>query len=954
MQKFAVPVLKRYSKRKGSLLFNPEINRILKDKTTKPLDHISNNKLRTYFLDKSKRNELLPEERKCVLYFLNSHQDFKNIASLGKQLIFLKPETFTHGRYGVIRQDINLKELKCFLYSLIQTGQLVALDDVVTEIIAQYSVKFKNRLYSLIKFLTYELISMSKLENNKVNDQEIFVKWVKWVKLMTGTCEITDFLAHKEILKPFRNYLRELGTSKNYPNKIVEILDSVKYTSGKNACSQTATTVMYLLYYWKLFPCIKSVWDYKVTNQLPIAGIDLTNIMRFYNSSGQYDLVKKVYEEHQNAQTDEIQFDYLLIAHEKIKDWTALRQQFDALFGIGKLPNIRHYEIMMFSLAGEIEVKSVENLFAQLLRRGMIPTYRILESLLYVYYKSNKLMNCFELFPSFEKYSVKPTAKTYEIMFKVYKNLSDIEGALKLLKHLTEEKRSLINESHLSILIQTCSKFTNHLIAKEIFTIMMEHYSITPTPLSISALMEVYIESGLPAEALLLFNRYKNNKNFGDSITAIYTKAIKANMVLGHYIKCDNLINEVMGNDYKTDSKFYETLIEYTAVARKDPTAAEAILEQLLNHPRLKANTAHFEIMMSTYDHISYFDGIFHLYKEMTSLNIPLSSKILYFLVKATFKVQMKNKGDLSTSIELVYKIMENISQGNLYMTNYSFHPSAVGWAIRTVAKHYNPKVALGILNRYNELFYNSDRQQLNKKFVLMRTLVTLFAELREWNNFEMVFDNMLKQLTRYEKLPSATVQNKKLRSLFVGIFPYKIQQLVSIGQIEKLPPLLDMLQEKNLVLDNVSWNEAVMALFNNPETITIGLRIANEKLIHGYNLIHKYRLLSRLAVEMPAKKETSLLLKVRKEDPKSFKPTLYLKSDTLIRVTEYLDDHLNNTKDLENMLKVFIKDYPYFMKSYLMKPRLNVKNWSLIELNHSKYLKKLRSTKRIVSCTEF
>ncbi|SMN20059.1 similar to Saccharomyces cerevisiae YLR067C PET309 Specific translational activator for the COX1 mRNA, also influences stability of intron-containing COX1 primary transcripts [Maudiozyma saulgeensis] len=866
----------------------------------------------------------------------------------------------------LIKDDVVGSELRTFIYSLISMRHTRELDTFMQSIISQVSLDRRGRTCDLISSVFNGLMNVAHDDPDaasryKITDATTIDRWVKWVILLNGSCEFVSYADNRDLLRRILNYLTEKKRTDDDNalfESLSEGLDLVNKRQGITASSQFATTLIYLASYCKNFELVEQLWKYKTENKFPIYASDLTTIMRAYNYKAKFNEVAEAYESYPEAHHDASQFDYLLLAHAKTLSWTALKHQFDALFGIGKLPNIRHYEIVMYSMALLGNVKDIDRLYSQFLRRGMIPTYPILQSLLECHYKSSNPTECFQQFRLFEKYSIKPTAATYTIMFKVYRKLNDISSALRLLKVITEENNVPILEEHFVIIMQMCSRVTNHLIAREIFNIMKDHYDILPGAVSVSALMDVYTEAKQFDDAIKLFENYSKLEMIQsdpDRI-AIYTSALYAKLKSNDETGCDAILEEVSSSNITMDSKFYKYLLMYMVNNLKDYDGANDLLKKLINNPKwiARANTSHFEVIMDAYSRISYHDGIFKLYNLMTDNHIPVNSKILYYLVKSTFKVQMSKKEDLTRSIEFVDKIMTNSAESNLYTSDSKFHPSIMGWALRAVAKYYSPKKALEMLNRYDKLFYDQNTRSVNNKFSLMRSLVVLFAELGDWEQFEIMYQNIWNQLERYEKQPTSTVPNIKLRSLFVGIFSYKIRHLKQTQQMGKLPELLNVLKNRNFVLDNSTWNQAILELASNDHTIKYALELTNEKFIHGYNIIHKNRLLTKLKNQSLSTMNDSWFLQKKKENPDSFIPKLYLESETFDLLYKHLDSYLNEQTDTEGVLKELIRKYGYFMKNYLMSSQHEVRNWDLIERNHHSYFQELRKTKRVIPVLKF
>lgn len=944
MLRYAKPLIKHYDKVQWTPAIPKKIKSILHDVSESPLKQAETTFLLSYYMRKQ-RDPPTFTERNYVIRYLYERQAFTNVVTIGKKLLFVD------GGNSDLRDDVSFNELKRYFRSLVRTKSTYLIDITMTKVIAQFSISRRPAVIDLINSIFVDLHEVAK-STGDINEKVPILKWTRWVKLLMGHCNFTNYIQYKYILKTMLFYLRE----KRINDKVFfnNCLTTIHTAQGSSAASQFASTLLYLFAYTRNFEMVGVIWSFKIKRELPVDPSDLTCILKKFCHFKEFSLVKPTYEMYPQAHNEDTQFDYLLVAHANSKDWQGLQQQFNTLFGIGELPNILHYGIVMHSMARIGELESVDKLYTQLLRRKMIPTYPILHSLLLAHYKTGDLNGCFTQFELFEKYSIAPSASAYTIMFKVYRGLGDIDGGLRLLKKMTENDKATITETHFAILIHMCSRFTNIPIAQELFNVMINDYDILPTGAGVASLMDVYIESGMPQEALKLFKQFAKVDPVRERLISIYSKAIKACIFLKDQAKCESIMSEVIVQKITTDAEFYKVTIQYLVDMKKDFETAEHTLEQLIKHPKFEVDASHYETIMQAYDKISYHQGVFDLYKKMNEQKVPVNSKILYLMIKATFKFQMQTKGDLDRSIELLDKIMKNAANHTLDITFSRLHPSVIAWPMRVVAKFYNPMKALDLLNRYRSLFYGNEDSMLDNKFIIMRSLMVLYAEIEQWEDFDIIFQKYILRIEQCQKIGSTTVKNKKLSTLFVGLLSYKVQHLLVTQNIKSLPELLEKMQRDGFVIDNNSWNVAIRAMFEDSRTIEFGLKIVNDNFIHGFNLIHKHRLLKRFAQESTAIERQAWLLEQKKEHPESFTPSLYLKSEVYARIMASADQYLNKSADLQKEVRRLIEKYPHFMKNYLMKPREQVQGWSQLEEDRSLYMEKVRSKKRVIPVSEF
>ncbi|SCU91018.1 LANO_0D10528g1_1 [Lachancea nothofagi CBS 11611] len=880
-----------------------------------------------------KGRNLTIKQRASIIQGLYRRDAHREVVTVAKSALFDGDQNY--------RENVSAVELKKFFSSLISMGRTMQLAEKMFQMIKQFSLTRNTMVMSVINATFVQT-------STQYDVPETLLVWIKLYKYLEGHADFTNYEIDKPVLKTLLFYLR---SKKLDLSTIQETLELIGGTQGPLMASQFASTLIYLTSYNRDFDLTEGLWNYKIEKKYPIISSDLTQICKAYCHFEKFRLVQQTHSQHPEAHDDNSQFDYLLIAYAKQQDWQSLQNQFNALFGIGELPNINHYGIVMFSVARLGEKEMVEKLYHQLLRRKMIPTLPVLQALLQAYYKIGDFNGCFQHFELFNKYDIKPTPSTCQIMLQVYRNLCDVDGSLKFLKKMTDSNVEM-SERHFSTIINTCAKTTNHAIAEQLFQVMKSYYNIIPTGASVAALAHVYIESNMPQLALKLFKEYCNCKPPLENEIAIYNKAAEAYMRMGLNDMSEKIFEEVLGKNLPANSEFYTVMIKHLSLYMKDYSTAENVLDQLLNHPKLKASPSHFEALMKAYDRVSNRDAVLKLYQKILDNNVPVNSKILYYLIKATFKMRLRSKENLDDAIDLVDDIMNRAANRTLDITFEKLHPSVMAWPMRAAAKFHSPMRAIELMNKYNDLFFEKTESTASN-LVVMRSLLVLSAEVHQWDDFQKIYERYMTKISFYQNLPSAIVRNKRLDSLLIGILSYKIKHLVASDRVTEVSKLLKDTSEKNLVIDNDAWNEAILSMFADTRTIEDGIQLVDSKLIHGFNVTHKYRLLRKHAAANTSTDRNSWFLEKKRQNPNSFQPKLYLKSSVFDRVTEAMDNYLNTQSDLETELTRLTTHYKYFMKSYLMSPRNKISEWADIETRHAPYLQKIRSGKRAINTGE-
>lgn len=227
--------------------------------------------------------------------------------------------------------------------------------------------------------------------------------------------------------------------------------------------------------------------------------------------------------------------------------------------------------------------------------------------------------------------------------------------------------------------------------------------------------------------------------------------------------------------------------------------------------------------------------------------------------------------------------------------------------------------------------------------------MLIVSAESGKWEDFDILFTRYKDKLSFFQNQPSAVVPNNQLKAAFVGLFEYKIKRMRQLNEINRLPSLIEELENKGYILSNNEWNEALWRMIRRKSTFDFAMKRINGMFIHGYTWIHRARSLRK---RQDGKYNVNGSSSSSSEQSKT---NLYLKSEIYDLIMIQIDKYLRyNSKTLEREVKRLLIEYPYVMKQYLRKPRNDISNWDIIEQNHSAYLRKLRSTYELVPLDEF
>ncbi|QEU60541.1 Pet309 [Kluyveromyces lactis] len=890
-----------------------------------PLDEEQRLTIKDYLTHEE--TEIPTVDRSILLKYLCGKKEYDMVETMAKLHLFDKD--------GHFLETCTVNNVQIYFEVLIQTKQLDKLTEEAVKYISQFSI---NKQGSSVYMINYLFV---KLYQN-FSPQDALYIWTKLVSVYYGHCELTSM----DIYGPILNHLYYFfKASKESHQCVLPLLKRMQHEDGIMPASHLASTLITFFSSSRWFSEVERIWHWKVDRNLPIVASDLTAMMRSRCHFRDWDTVINLHHQYSLAQDDYMQFDYLLVALAKKQDWDRLKHQFDALFGIGELPTVNHYGVIMYALSMHGELELVEKLHGQLLRRDMTPSYAVLLSIINAHYNVGDYNGAVREFALFKRYGIRPTSASYLIVLKAYKKMGSLDSCFRVLKTMSAENIPL-NEAHFKIIIELCGKLDNYPVAEELFNVMTTDYFIQPTGLTISALIRTFLKSKKYKEAWRLIQKYENVVTV-DKFKIVQQK-IMYYVLTGDTENAEEQLKIYFRKKYKVNSNFYMILLQHLVAGRKDCVAAEKVLDELVraNMPLIKPD--HFNILLEEYNRIGYLEGISNTISKIVDNQIPMNSKTLYFLVKSRFELNRKKRESPEFLLGWLEEILESIAKNKLNFTTRTIHPSVVTWPMNFISRNDDPSKAVDLFTKYVKLFFPRSRDW-NNKLVVLRSLLIVSAESGKWEDFDILFTRYKDKLSFFQNQPSAVVPNNQLKAAFVGLFEYKIKRMRQLNEINRLPSLIEELENKGYILSNNEWNEALWRMIRRKSTFDFAMKRINGMFIRGYTWIHRARSLRK---RQDGKYNVNDSSSSSSEESKT---NLYLKSENYDLIMIQIDKYLRyNSKTLEREVKRLIIEYPYVMKQYLRKPRNDISNWDIIERNHSAYLRKLRSTYEVVPLDEF
>ncbi|AGO11494.1 AaceriABR225Cp [[Ashbya] aceris (nom. inval.)] len=864
--------------------------------------------------------------RGAVLQYFKAFEQYGAIKKIAARLL-MEPN-------GDFRGDLTAAEAKMYLESLVELQQFEDAVRAVEKMIQQSALRSPRQAGKLVCVLFTRLWA-------HIPPQEALVYLASMLRALHGTCSFGPPWVDTDIVKLFLYFFRAFPDIQSYQ---VQALSSIEAQLGASAAAEFSSTLLQIHLLHSRFPLCEQIWNYKIEKKFSVTSADLTAIMEAYTDKEDWQGLIGLYNSHPSVRNLTNHFELKLYAHARLQDWQSLKDSFNGLFGVGKLPALEHYSVVMLSLAHNGNTELVEQLYLQLLRRGFTPNNMILRSMVLAGYKAGDLSRAVNNFELFKHNGINPTAGDYLLLMRVYRRLGDLELCFKALRRLTQEGYTLYDK-HFACIIDTCAKTCSHAVASELFKLMEEHYGVIATGYSVSSLMRVYVSSMLPQKAISLFKNYSEKPLDGKSL--LYPVLLEAYLQLRDYKSFEATLKKVTSLNQQSDFNVCEVTIRYLAEHRHDTQTAETVLNQFTekNASSLKARL--FEPILKEYDRTQNTDASLALFKSMADLKVAMSTKTLLYLLKSTFKRSLKTHQDLNDYVEWSINILKRVRDKGILMDSSFLYPSIVAYPVKMMAKYHHPNTAVRLLTEYYEIF-GKQIPRSDESILVTKALMVVAGESQNWQEFEEHYSNLMGKVSNMKGPENKVQDNKKVSNVLFGVLGYKMESMQATGKIQEIPSLLQEYEKMGLILTNSMWNKIIKTLVSDDKTIKVGLGFANENFIQGYSLRNANKLI-RTSDDQFLSPFQKHIKERQKVDPKAFKPKKYLNYSTYCAISKSLDQYLDRRCDrLDEEVTHLTNAYPRFMKRYLRRPR-DVRNWRDFEHRHNNFFEHLRTQNKLL-----
>lgn len=422
-----------------------------------------------------------------------------------------------------------------------------------------------------------------------------------------------------------------------------------------------------------------SYWKFKNNNFSKITSLDLRYAMEALINLKRYDEVLALYQKFPQVHSDE-QIEVLLRLSEKTKNWKLLQKQFEEMYGRGDLPYVAHYSVVMNALALIGAKIQVEELYQQLLKRGLKPKDSIYAALInscLFYSDFDGARHHFEDYLFQVKRGViqeAPSSYLYSLIFKSLLNSSDLKTCLEFLQTSVARQNKfkvlLIDSKTMGNLVDFAA--TNYSPKYlEQFRIIAEHLGLDSDAFNIKLIKaytrltefklaeeicyKAHQESDVPFKSAPVFKEQLRNYRFWIKSTT----DPKLKYALGRRIW--RILDAFYDNkiSVKHSTSLYTEIIKYHLNTLRLGSAKGVLA---LAEERSMVNENHYLPFMKNYSRYKTYEGdmaIIETYRHMVKQNIPMTPKTYVHLMRALVSIDVRNQNNFENSYKLLQSVFE-------------------------------------------------------------------------------------------------------------------------------------------------------------------------------------------------------------------------------------------------------------------------------------------------------
>jgi pentatricopeptide repeat protein len=582
-----------------------------------------------------------------------------------------------------------------------------------------------------------------------------------------------------------------------------------------------------------------AIWNLK--KQLNVAmPIDLHRIMTAQYMNGKYEAALELYDVNKKLHAS-WQFDIVLLSVAKTRDWDRLQTVFESLFRYDRLPDLKHYGIVMQALSQLGKIDIVETLFAGLLDRSLYPTVEIFHTLMYTRLSLGDTQGVEYYFKKMAEFDLTPNEKSYLILLLSYRDARDSEKALSLVGEMAQMGVPLTR--HLvATLLSLCTERRDSATAWAIFN-WAQSYGIKPDVVGYNAMITCLMESDETRKAEEVYSTLKTAMSPRiDTLTSMLVGYSRSGSD-----KVQDLFRDMKKYRLEPDERWYASLMSYF-VNKKDFENAESTFKEI-ESTGVDRNAYHYTIMMEAYRVQKRFKEVEKLFADMKERNITptYATQATYLRMKTSHPSAIVRR-EADDILQAFLDSKDILDLHSKQLPRNVVPISMLKQVVREKIKLGDYSAALLFLKPY----VDSGSYDRHEQFKVPALQLEVYRHAGYWSLVDETWDQFVTQLREIfvPKRQADGSYTKKVPTRYSNDFwkqiDCKLNQLQHYGRTSSMLEFAQWARHAGFRFGSKNINTLVRGLIADDDFLLEGLRIAEKELAPGYLVRKSMRKLKR------------------------------------------------------------------------------------------------------------
>ncbi|KAG7728831.1 hypothetical protein KL948_003868 [Ogataea haglerorum] len=527
----------------------------------------------------------------------------------------------------------------------------------------------------------------------------------------------------------------------------------------------------------------------------------------------------------------------------KANRWDELNAFFSGLSRLNYTPTVEDYTMMFEALASRGATDQIMELWEMFLRRGLIPTDRVLQAIIKSHIRKQAYADCLQWFAAYSHFKIPLSPKAYGLMLQALSGTNELVACFQLLDELTKIKNATLKRNNFSGFASNCAIGGDHKSIETLLSVYYPKFGLTPEAPDFTWILKAHFNSQRYNTVIDIFRKLQADKL---DCYGSYEVALLSASRLGTLRTFDILWDE-FSRKFKDELKIesYEPfLIAYCRRHKFNRVVKfmDGLREHYKRFPSKLLNQVFFQYMR-----MGNLKNAFSLIGIALSRGIEISSK--------TYSLVLQAGTDLVSNFNasLMEELLNNKTKDSLGFAEKDLSPAAFKTAIKCLLNENQTRKARFLFETYIE---TSSSYFLDNVHILALELMILGKENR-WQEFDSCFNRYysivrqkivharLKNTQVYDKMDDlnfrlhtgSTLQTldeirlrdrslkpgaiaRYLREAVVDVWPYRLKQLDNQGQLRTIPQAVEQMLADGFVLSSLNVNETALKLSTDPSLV--------------------------------------------------------------------------------------------------------------------------------------